>query len=288
MVARLKSDRIEPMTLHFTRGDTARIHDRRARGGDVVSLVRDITESQRHAAELEDARERAEAASRAKSAFLANMSHEIRTPLNGILGMAQVLEMGGLSDEQHEQVATSLDSGRNLMSLLNDILDLSKIEAGKLAMVKVDTDIAHTLRRLHRLWKPKADESGLGFSLSLDSELPQVMHFDAVRVRQCVSNLISNAIKFTPNGKVVVGARLPDVRGVVQCWVRDTGAGIDADRLDKIFDKLETDQQPDKRGVGLGLAIVKQIVELHGGTVDVESRVGEGSTFTFELPQPGH
>jgi signal transduction histidine kinase len=125
---------------------------------------------------------------------------------------------------------------------------------------------------------------------TLVNEIPSDMSIvaDARLLGQVFQNLISNAIKFTPNGKVTVGAQLPDGRGVVQCWVRDTGAGIDGDRLDKIFDKLETDHQPDKRGVGLGLAIVKQIAELHGGTVAVESHVGEGSTFTLELPQPSH
>jgi signal transduction histidine kinase len=107
---------------------------------------------------------------------------------------------------------------------------------------------------------------------------------DARLLGQVFQNLISNAIKFTPNGKVTMGAQF--VNGITRCWVQDTGAGIDAERLHKVFEKLETDQQPEKRGVGLGLAIVKQIVELHGGTVTVESRVGEGSTFTFEIPQP--
>jgi signal transduction histidine kinase len=107
---------------------------------------------------------------------------------------------------------------------------------------------------------------------------------DARLLGQVFQNLISNAVKFTPRGKITAGASTAN--GVVQCWVQDTGAGIEAERLDKIFDKLETDQQPDKRGVGLGLAIVKQIVELHGGMVTVESRIGEGSTFTLEIPQP--
>jgi signal transduction histidine kinase len=106
---------------------------------------------------------------------------------------------------------------------------------------------------------------------------------DARLLGQVFQNLLSNAIKFTPNGKIIVGARQRDDDGIVQCWVRDTGAGIESERLDKIFEKLETDHQPEKRGVGLGLAIVKQIIEHHGGTITVESRVGEGSTFTFTI-----
>ena len=112
------------------------------------------------------------------------------------------------------------------------------------------------------------------------------IYADARLMGQVFQNLISNALKFTPNGKVMVGAELTRADGIAQCWVQDTGTGIDAERLDKIFEKLETDQQPEKRGVGLGLAIVKQIAELHGGTIVVESRVGEGSTFTLAIPQP--
>ena len=141
--------------------------------GRKVAISVDVTELRQREKELKKAQLEAVAASNAKSAFLANMSHEIRTPLNGILGMAQVLEMGGLNPEQREQVQTILDSGRNLMALLNDVLDLSKIEAGKIAIVSADTDLTHTLRRLHRLWKPKAEESGLEFYLSLDADLPQ-------------------------------------------------------------------------------------------------------------------
>ena len=144
--------------------------------------------------------------------------------------MAQVLEMGALSPEQKDQVSTILDSGRSLMALLNDVLDLSKIEAGKIAIVRADTDLTHTLRRLHRLWKPKAEEAGLEFYLSLDADLPQVLNFDAVRVRQCVSNLISNAIKFTQKGRVevfVTARRTQDGQYLLKIRVSDTGVGMD-------------------------------------------------------------
>ena len=297
----MSSDEIETYTEHYcalaaseepyeTRSKEGRIIQvtySKMEGGRRVAISVDVTELREREKELEKAREEAVAASNAKSAFLANMSHEIRTPLNGILGMAQVLEMGGLNDEQREQASTILDSGRNLMSLLNDILDLSKIEAGKLAMVKTDTDIAHTLRRLHRLWKPKADEAGLGFSLSLDSELPQVMNFDAVRVRQCVSNLISNAIKFTPEGRVEVHVSAkPQANGdsMVSIRVTDTGLGMDADTVARLFTPfVQADDSTSRKfgGTGLGLSIVRRLAEMMGGEALVESEPGRGSTFTF-------
>jgi CheY-like chemotaxis protein len=215
------------------------------------------------------------------------MSHEIRTPLNGILGMAQVLEMGSLTDEQKEQVSTILDSGRNLMALLNDVLDLSKIEAGKIAIVKADSDLVHTLRRLHRLWKPKAEEAGLEFYLSLDADLPQVLNFDAVRVRQCVSNLISNAIKFTQKGRVevfVTARKQPDGQYLVKIRVSDTGMGMDEETQTRLFRPfVQADDSTSRRfgGTGLGLSICRRLAELMGGEASVKSEIGRGSEFTF-------
>jgi signal transduction histidine kinase/CheY-like chemotaxis protein len=255
--------------------------------GRKVAISVDVTELRQREKELKKAQEQAVAASNAKSAFLANMSHEIRTPLNGILGMAQVLEMGALTPEQKEQVSTILDSGRNLMALLNDVLDLSKIEAGKIAIVKADTDLAHTLRRLHRLWKPKAEEAGLEFYLSLDADLPQVLNFDAVRVRQCVSNLISNAIKFTGKGRVevfVTSRRTGSGEHLVKVRVSDTGVGMDAEtagRLFKPFVQADDSTQRKFGGTGLGLSITRRLAELMGGEATVISEPGRGSEFTF-------
>jgi signal transduction histidine kinase/AmiR/NasT family two-component response regulator len=255
--------------------------------GRKVAISVDVTELRQRERDLKKAQEQAIAASNAKSSFLANMSHEIRTPLNGILGMAQVLEMSNLSDEQREQVVTILDSGRNLMSLLNDVLDLSKIEAGKIAIVKADTDLTHTLRRLHRLWKPKAEESGLEFYLSLDADLPQVLNFDAVRVRQCVSNLISNAIKFTHQGRVevfVTARTLKDGQYMVKVRVSDTGVGMDEDTMERLFRPfVQADDSTQRKygGTGLGLSITRRLAELMGGEASVRSEIGRGSEFTF-------
>lgn len=279
----------KPYETRTKDGRVMQVTYRQMSGGRSVAISVDVTELREREIELKKAREEAVAASNAKSAFLANMSHEIRTPLNGILGMAQVLDMGELNNEQHEQVATILDSGRNLMSLLNDILDLSKIEAGKLAMVNTDTDIAHTMRRLHRLWKPKADEAGLSFSLSLDSELPQVMHFDAVRVRQCVSNLISNAIKFTEKGRIdvhVSAQPAADGKSMISIRVTDTGIGMDAETVGRLFTPfVQADDSTSRKfgGTGLGLSIVRRLAEMMGGEAHVESELGRGSTFTFSF-----
>ena len=257
--------------------------------GRKVAISVDVTDLRQREKELKKAQQAAVAASNAKSAFLANMSHEIRTPLNGILGMAQVLEMGGLSSEQREQVQTILDSGRNLMALLNDVLDLSKIEAGKIAIVSADTDLTHTLRRLHRLWKPKAEESGLEFYLSLDADLPQVLNFDAVRVRQCVSNLISNAIKFTSKGRVevfVTAKRQPDGQHLVKIRVSDTGVGMDEETMGRLFRPFtQADDSTSRKygGTGLGLSITRSLAELMGGEASVRSEIGRGSEFTFSF-----
>jgi signal transduction histidine kinase/CheY-like chemotaxis protein len=266
--------------------------------GRKVAISVDVTELRQREKDLRKAQAAAVQASNAKSAFLANMSHEIRTPLNGILGMAQVLEMGALTPEQKDQVSTILDSGRNLMALLNDVLDLSKIEAGKIAIVKADTDLTHTLRRLHRLWKPKAEEAGLEFYLSLDADLPQVLNFDAVRVRQCVSNLISNAIKFTQQGRVevfVTAKKQADGAHIVKVRVSDTGVGMDADtqeRLFKPFVQADDSTQRKYGGTGLGLSICRSLAELMGGEASVKSEPGRGSEFTFTFiageAQPQH
>ena len=255
--------------------------------GRKVAISVDVTELRQRERELKKAQAQAVQASNAKSAFLANMSHEIRTPLNGILGMAQVLEMGDLSSEQKDQVQTILDSGRNLMALLNDVLDLSKIEAGKIAIVAADTDLTHTLRRLHRLWKPKAEESGLEFYLSLDADLPQVLHFDAVRVRQCVSNLISNAIKFTAKGRVevfVTAKHREDGQYLVTIRVSDTGVGMDEETMTRLFRPFtQADDSTSRQygGTGLGLSITRSLAELMGGGATVRSEIGRGSEFTF-------
>jgi len=294
-------EKIEELTDHFvSQAESGQTYELKVPGGRIVQITYrpmsdgrkvaisvDVTELRQREKELKKAQAAAIAASNAKSAFLANMSHEIRTPLNGILGMAQVLEMSTLTQDQRDQVSTILDSGRNLMALLNDVLDLSKIEAGKIAIVSADSDLVHTLRRLHRLWKPKAEEAGLEFYLSLDADLPQVLNFDAVRVRQCVSNLISNAIKFTHQGRVevfVTARKQADGQYLVKIRVSDTGVGMDQETQDRLFRPfVQADDSTSRKygGTGLGLSITRRLAELMGGEASVRSEPGRGSEFTF-------
>ena len=228
-----------------------------------------------------------EAASRAKSQFLAAMSHEIRTPLNGILGMAQsLISDPELTPSQHDKVEILLDSGRTLLSLVDDVLDLSKIEAGKLAIDVVDGDLRHTVKRVIRLFEPKAREKGIDLSVSVDDAAISALQFDPVRVRQCLSNLISNAIKFTDAGQVqvCVATGQEDNHWRVTIQVRDSGIGISDEALSGLFaDFSQADSSTTRRfgGTGLGLSITRRLARMMGGDVVAQSEPGKGSMFTL-------
>ncbi len=256
-----------------------------ARPHQVTSTFRDITEERLHASELASALTKAERAAKSKQQFLANMSHEIRTPLNGIIGLAQVLEGTDLADEQREFVTTILESGANLMTVLNDVLDLSKIEAGKFDIVRTDGVLDELLRRQLKVWKPYADEKGLGISLALDADLPQRLSFDAVRVQQCLSNLLSNAVKFTTRGCIEIFAtsvEQSDGDHIVEIRVKDTGLGMDKATLTRLFQPFAQADETTSRshgGTGLGLSITRRLTELMGGTAWARSEVGRGSVF---------
>jgi signal transduction histidine kinase/CheY-like chemotaxis protein len=226
-------------------------------------------------------------ASRAKSEFLASMSHEIRTPLNGILGMAQALEGEQLSPSQREMVVTILDSGTTLTAILNDVLDLSKIEAGKLDISYVDDNFRRNLVRLHKLFAPLANDKGLECELDIDPRIPDRLSFDPIRVRQCVSNLMSNAIKFTERGSVRVNVTSREgVGGIYQLCVQvaDTGIGMSDQAQTGLFQAFtQADSSTTRRfgGTGLGLVITKKLAKLMGGDVLVESKEGKGSVFAL-------
>jgi len=241
-------------------------------------------------ANLKDARGRAEAASDAKSSFLAVMSHELRTPLNGMLGMAQALRADDLGSGQREQVDLLIDSGETLLVLLNDILDLSKIEAGKLEIAPTAGDLVQTVSRLVNGFQPTAREKGIVLSFNIDGDSPPCLMFDVVRVRQCVANLVSNALKFTSEGRVEVTlacALEPNSgRQSVRLTVSDTGIGMSSATLDKLFGAFTQADASTTRnygGSGLGLNITRRLAELMGGSVNVRSREGEGSLFTLRF-----
>ncbi|MDP3740634.1 MAG: ATP-binding protein [Hyphomonadaceae bacterium] len=252
-----------------------------------VGLMLDIQQQKQQELALIEAKQQAEAATIAKSSFLASMSHEIRTPLNGVLGMAQSLAADDLSGPQQEKVNVILDSGKTLTALLNDVLDLSKIEAGKIEIATVDGELAVTFDRLRQLFLQRAVERGLNIDLQIAPGMPEKLHYDPVRVRQCVGNLLSNAIKFTERGvvKVAVSAEEVENRGwKINVAVSDTGIGMNQATLAKLFTTFtQADATITRRfgGSGLGLAITRQLARLMGGDVTVASESGRGSTFTL-------
>ena len=231
-----------------------------------------------------------ETASRHKSEFLANMSHELRTPLNAILGFSQVLEkqlFGELNEKQQEYVEDILSSGNHLLSLINDVLDLSKVEAGQIELEVAAFSLREAVERGVVMVRERASKNGVALAAEVAPEV-QVVSGDERRIRQILFNLLSNAVKFTPaGGRIDVSAARVD--GEIQVAVADTGAGIAPEDLGRIFEEFQqTDAGAQQQeGTGLGLALSKRLVELHGGRIWVESEVGVGSTFVFTLPAEG-
>lgn len=226
-----------------------------------------------------------DSASQAKSAFLATMSHEIRTPMNGVLGVTEELLTGPLDAETREKLSLVRDNGRTLVALVNDILDFSKVEAGKLRIEPIDFDLRVLVDEITGLHRPAARLKGVSLEVEVAAELPSVLRLDAMRLRQILNNLVSNAVKFTERGEVRVSLR-PAV-GQLELAVQDTGIGIPAEVLSKLFTPFEQGDHSTTRrfgGTGLGLALSKNLVGLMGGTISVESVAERGSTFLVRLP----
>jgi PAS domain S-box-containing protein len=251
----------------------------------LLAAILDVTTRKQAMEAMQQARDSAEAANRAKSDFLAMVSHEIRTPLNGVLGMAQAMANDSLPDRQRERLQVVSRSGTTLLAILNDILDLSKIEAGKLELEHADFDLSELALGAHAAFTALANAKGLSFDLQVAGDAEGAYRGDSVRVRQVLYNLISNAVKFTDTGEVRV--KINRSASSIRFKVEDTGAGIAPERIDRLFEKfVQADSSTTRRygGTGLGLAICAELCKAMGGSIQVESALGVGSRFVVELP----
>lgn len=264
----------------------------------IGGISRDITAIKQAKADLQAAKDAAEAANRAKSEFLANMSHELRTPLNGILGFAQILrKANGLTSKQRDGLATIQRSGEHLLTLINDVLDISKVEAGKMELQAAEFDLPTMLDNLADMFRLRAEQQAITFDYELLTDLPMYVKADEKRLRQILINLLGNAVKFTHEGGVAFkvglieselgGNQPPHPQRTIRFQVEDTGLGIAPDAIESIFLPFQqTGSGQMVEGTGLGLPISRQLVELMGGQLQVKSELGAGSTFWFEIELP--
>jgi PAS domain S-box-containing protein len=251
----------------------------------------DVTERKNVEAALREAKDAAELANRSKSQFLATVSHELRTPLNAIIGFSEILKQemfGPLGNSSYQTYAHDIfDSGRHLLQLINDILDLAKIEAGKLELHLAAVDLGNVVLSSMRMVKGRADDKRLDIRLRIDERLPK-LRADERQMKQIMTNLLSNAVKFTPDGGEVVVAAAVDEPDHIRITVTDTGIGIAEEHLAKVlmpFGQVDSTLSRKYEGTGLGLPLTKSLVEIHGGTLTLESKVGRGTTVTVRMPR---
>ncbi len=267
-----------------------RVQDRRTSNGGIVTVVNDITDLKRDAKSLAEARDASEAANRAKSEFLANMSHEIRTPLNGVIGLTQALARTDLAPEQREMLDLIQSSGHSLQTLLSDILDLARVESGRLEIADEVFDLSRAVNDAAQLYREPASDKGLQFFVEIEPEAGVWVRGDVVRVKQILTNLVSNAVKFTTKGFVSLTACVGKDRvgaSIMRFTVEDTGVGFDAAAKARLFNRFEqADGTITRRfgGTGLGLAICRQLADMMGGELDCESEPDGGSAFILTLP----
>lgn len=264
----------------------------RDEGGQPISMVGvnfDITAQKEAENQMKEAMEQAEATSRLKSEFLANMSHEIRTPMNGVVGITNLLLQSNLPADVMRYVRLPESSGESLMRVINDILDFSKIESGQLDLENIKFNLHNLFGDLGEVYGLKAEERKLPLILDVDPSLPQWSYGDPGRLRQIISNLLSNALKFTEEGEITLRAKLElehDSSFVLKVDVVDTGQGISEEKQEEMFKSFTQADASITRefgGTGLGLAICRQLVELMGGEIGVQSELGQGACFTFEV-----
>ena len=268
-----------------------------------VVVARDITEQKRFETELieakvfaematiiaEEEKSKAENAMKSKQQFLSNMSHEIRTPMNAIIGFTKVVLKTDLSAKQKEYLTAIKMSGDALIVLINDILDLAKVDAGKMTFEQTPFKMASSLSAMLHLFETKIQENNIEFVKEHDKNIPEILIGDPVRLRQIILNLVSNAVKFTTKGKITVSVRLlseDEAKACIEFTITDTGIGIAENKIENIFENFQQASSGTSRlfgGTGLGLAIVKQLIESQGGSVSVKSKIDEGSTFSFIL-----
>jgi PAS domain S-box-containing protein len=293
MAALAKGEQVHELINRYKRSDgTWRWMEWRAtpRDGFAYASARDITGRLTHERDLLEARQAAEEATKAKSQFLANMSHEIRTPLNGVIGIASALSRLDMPVRHREMVDLIKTSGETLERLLNDILDLSKIEAGKFDLLIEDFDLVREIEAAAHLMAVRADEKGIDFKVEYGQMARGRFQGDAVRLRQIVSNLASNAVKFTQNGEVAIYVDITNGAGLdahLVVAVHDTGIGFDAEAGQRLFGRFEQADGTITRsfgGTGLGLSICRAIAEMMGGSITASSTPGKGSCFTVAFP----
>ncbi len=258
----------------------------------IVGICHDITDRYKTEIDLKNAKEKAEESDRLKSSFLANMSHEIRTPMNAIIGFSDLLVDPDTEDDEREELVTHINNNCNtLLHLIDDIIDLAKIEANELTVFIKDTDINHTIQALHEIFNETKKKIGKqNVDIVLDKDCLQdefYLKTDPYRLRQIITNLTDNALKYTETGSVSIGYKILNDLDLVEFYVKDTGIGIPKDKQSEIFqrfNKIETDKSKLYRGTGLGLTITQNLIERLGGTIRVESEPDKGSTFYFTLP----
>ncbi|MDM8527562.1 PAS domain S-box protein [Anaerolineales bacterium HSG24] len=295
--------------LKFVEGTNQLIFDREGNITELIGMIHDITEHKRAQEELKKAKEKADSANQAKSTFLANMSHELRTPLNGILGYAQILKRDPITPSQHQHSLDVVEqSGYHLLALINDVLDLAKIESGKIELYVTDFNLPSLLNGVSEIIKIRAEHKDISFFLEFADNLPHMVHGDERRLRQVLLNLLGNAVKFTDKGsvtlqvkseKLMVNSEEQEKQSQIskpsdtalkrfQFSIQDTGVGISPENLDTIFDPFEQvgEQKRQAKGTGLGLAVSKNLVELMGGQLYVSSQLNVGTQFWFELALP--